>query len=258
MNIYSSSKTENFIQRVNQIHNYKFRYSKTKYVHVKQNIIITCVMHGDFLQTPNNHINGQGCPRCAMIVRKSKLQLSKNEFICRSIKKHGTKFSYDKSQYVNNRTKLIITCPLHGDFYQIPDVHMNGKSCPKCNESQGERRIRRFLENNNIDFQSQYRIKECKNKKPLPFDFAIFSKSKLQWMIEFHGKHHYIPTIRSYSVSAEMAIENLKTQQMRDSIKSTFCKLNQIPLLVISYKDDIESSIINFLFYKNSIGGQLL
>ena len=29
-------------------------------------VIITCPEHGDFFQTPNNHLKGQGCPKCVV------------------------------------------------------------------------------------------------------------------------------------------------------------------------------------------------
>ena len=41
-------------------------------------------------------------------------------------------FMYSKSVYVNNRTSLIITCPLHGDFEQRPEHHLNGNGCSEC------------------------------------------------------------------------------------------------------------------------------
>jgi len=45
---------------------------------------------------------------------------------------HGDKYDYSKSDYVNNRTKLIIICPIHGEFKQMADHHLRGCGCPKC------------------------------------------------------------------------------------------------------------------------------
>lgn len=45
---------------------------------------------------------------------------------------HGDKYDYSKSVYVNNKTPVTILCPLHGEFRQRPDNHLQGKGCRKC------------------------------------------------------------------------------------------------------------------------------
>lgn len=54
------------------------------------------------------------------------------EFIIRAIKIQGIKYEYCKVNYVNNQTKVIIICPIHGDFEQQPANHLQGKGCNKC------------------------------------------------------------------------------------------------------------------------------
>ena len=61
------------------------------------------------------------------------MALTTEEFIERSRKVHGDKYDYSKVEYVNNRTKVCIICPTHGEFYQEPISHMNGFGCAKCN-----------------------------------------------------------------------------------------------------------------------------
>lgn len=59
-------------------------------------------------------------------------QRGKN-FIRKSKKVHHNKYDYSKVDYVNARTNVIITCPIHGDFEQLPDKHLNRKhGCPSC------------------------------------------------------------------------------------------------------------------------------
>ena len=53
-------------------------------------------------------------------------------FIEKARKIHGWKFDYSKVIYINNRTKIIIICPIHGEFEQLPYNHLIGKGCPKC------------------------------------------------------------------------------------------------------------------------------
>ena len=54
------------------------------------------------------------------------------EFISEAKQIHGEKYSYDKVIYVNNHTKVCITCPEHGDFWQFPQDHIKGRGCSAC------------------------------------------------------------------------------------------------------------------------------
>lgn len=53
------------------------------------------------------------------------------EFIQKAKSIHG-EFSYTKSNYINNKTKICIICPIHGEFWQRPDAHLSGQKCKKC------------------------------------------------------------------------------------------------------------------------------
>ena len=57
--------TEEFIKLANETHGLgKYDYSKVKYINANEDVIIICPKHGEFKQTPNNHLNCQGCPKC--------------------------------------------------------------------------------------------------------------------------------------------------------------------------------------------------
>ena len=53
-----------FIQKSNTIHNFKYDYSKVKYVNAHTKVCIICPEHGDFWQESRAHLSGQGCPKC--------------------------------------------------------------------------------------------------------------------------------------------------------------------------------------------------
>ena len=42
------------------------------------------------------------------------------------------KYSYEKVNYVDYKTEVTITCPIHGDFMQRPSNHLKGHGCPQC------------------------------------------------------------------------------------------------------------------------------
>ena len=112
-------------------------------------------------------------------------------------------------------------------------TYNNQISCG-CINSSGEYKITKILQELNIPFKKQFKIDECKNKLPLPFDFAIFNlQEKLCCLIEFQGRQHYYKTEGSWKDTEENFQERLK----RDQIKRNYCEENNIPLIEIPYTE---------------------
>lgn len=119
--------TSDFIEKAQSVHGNEYDYSKVNYVNNKTNVIITCKLHGDFEQSPSNHLSGKGCPRCANNVR-----LSNQEFIMKAKQVHGNKYDYGRVNYLGNRVEVDIICKDHGIFKQKPYSHLAGNGCPRC------------------------------------------------------------------------------------------------------------------------------
>ena len=62
----------------------------------------------------------------------SRRKLTKDEFIAKAKAVHGDKYNYNKVDYRSDKEKVIITCPIHGDFEITPHSHKNGHGCDKC------------------------------------------------------------------------------------------------------------------------------
>ena len=58
--------------------------------------------------------------------------MNTEEFTEKARKIHGDKYNYSNVRYVNNHTKVCIICPIHGEFWQMPKLHLKGSGCPKC------------------------------------------------------------------------------------------------------------------------------
>lgn len=123
------------IKESNKSHNNKYDYSKVKYEGAFVKILIICPLHGEFKQTPHNHIFGHGCPKCGRIEANQKLTKSTNEFIEQARKVHGDKYDYSKVNYIGSFDKITIICPKHGKFKQSPANHLNGNNCLSCSRS---------------------------------------------------------------------------------------------------------------------------
>ena len=118
---------EQFIGEANKIHNNKYDYSKSNYINATTPIVIICPIHGKFKQKPFSHLSGCGCSACG-----GNKKLSTNKFIDKANKIHNNKYDYSKVNYINSHKKVVIRCPIHGDFEQKPNNHLNGTNCPKC------------------------------------------------------------------------------------------------------------------------------
>lgn len=127
-----TSNTDEFIKKAKELHGNKYDYTKVEYVNSSTKVCIICPEHGVFWQTPNSHLNGRGCPKCAKLNTAVKLALTTDEFIKKAKEIHKDKFRYDKVVYINKTTPIIITCPIHGEVLITPQNHLKGCGCPKC------------------------------------------------------------------------------------------------------------------------------
>ncbi len=143
-------KFDEFIERSIQLHGEKYDYSKVKLNGVDREILIICKDHGEFEQTPYNHLTSYGCNKCARLIAADKRRLTKEEFETRSHKIHNNKYDYSKIIYKGYITLVEIICPVHGVFQQLPSVHLIGCGCIQCGrESMSQKQtltIEEFIE----------------------------------------------------------------------------------------------------------------
>jgi hypothetical protein len=223
---------EEFIKKSRLVHGNKYSYDKVNYINNKIPVTITCAIHGDFEKAPNKHIVGRGCEKCSLENRK----IPRDEFIKRASKIHDGYYTYDN--LVMGRTlkdKVLITCPIHGNFSQKPGSHLEGQGCPNCSESKGEKTIKTYLKENNINYKIEERFKECfsignKTKKCtyLPFDFYL---PDIKTLIEVDGLQHFKPLDIYGEGTFERIVRN-------DILKNNFVKKNgSISKLIRLYYD---------------------
>ena len=184
--------TDSFITKANIAHNFKYDYSKTNYVNSHSKICIVCSKHGEFWQSPNNHLSGKGCPECKKEKLHSLKSKSKDDFIQEANNIHNEKYDYSKVEYLNNYTKVCIVCPTHGEFWQTPLNHLNGKGCPMCvkrSYQYGINRTHKTLETF---------IKEAKKVHGNKYDYSktkyVGANTKICIICPTHGEFWQNPT----------------------------------------------------------------
>jgi len=231
-----------YLKRFEEIHNNIYEYPSINDEYVsggRSKITIKCKKCNDlFKQTISHHIYSKsGCPNCGN-VKKHSIQgvLEKSKI------KHGeNRYSYPLiyEEKINALSKITIKCnKCDNIFKQKISNHLNiGNGCPKCQTSKGELVIKKWLDGKNITYIQQHRFPDCKNIKPLPFDFYL---PDYNMCIEYDGEQHFIKR-RNESV------ERFNGRCDRDLIKNKYCLNNNINLIRITYKDDIITKL-NFIF----------
>lgn len=241
--------TNEFIKKAKNLYGNKFNYSKTIYgKDNKENVIIICPIHGEFLQAPAYHLTNRGCYKCGIENSKKLQRNNLKDFIRNSIKIHDNLYDYSKVIYINAHTKVDIICKKHGIFSQKPNNHLNGRGCPICKFSKGELKVIKFLEENKIQYIIQKSFNDCRNietNQKLKFDFYIPSKNLL---IEYDGEQHFKIHCRLGGYTSN--VKDLQSIQYRDKLKTQYAKNNQIKLLRIKYTklnkiDQILESVLN-------------
>ena len=130
--IKQRSNNERWIEKAKEVHGNKYDYSKVNYEKSNKKVMITCSKHGEFNQTPNNHLYS-GCPACGNI--KKGLSSNTEEWIEKAKEVHGDKYNYSKVNYEKSNKKVMITCSKHGEFKQTPTIHLLGYGCSKCSDN---------------------------------------------------------------------------------------------------------------------------
>ena len=94
----------------------------------------TCPHHGVFYKTPTNLLKSTGCPECAKYL---KYKCTQEDFINRAKSIHNNYYTYEKTVYKGYKNKVIVTCPVHGDFEKRASDHLAGGGCAECGKVLG-------------------------------------------------------------------------------------------------------------------------
>jgi len=127
---------EEFISRSSSIHEGKYDYSNSDYTTGSEKVSILCPIHGEFLQSPPNHLQGQGCWDCGQLQSGLNQRTTDEEWILQFFEAHGDTYDYSKFASSGAGELATIICPEHGEFEQSPIVHSKGHGCWGCGQLQ--------------------------------------------------------------------------------------------------------------------------
>lgn len=235
------------IKRAIEKHGNKYDYSFVANLDRREKEIFICPDHGEFHQTFQNHIQGNGCPSCSKIAGDNKKRSSPDQFFAKALERRGTFFDLSETVFEKRTSPIKVRCPEHGYFEILAIDFLYNKTCPDCDQiefekqkairllagSKGEVFISYILTENNIPFEFQKTFEDCRNPKTgwkFYFDFYL---PDINTIIEYDGAQHFIP------VEIWGGEDGLIEQQARDKFKNQYCQNKGINIIRIRYDESI-------------------
>jgi len=124
--------TYDFIDKALRIHGSRYDYSLSDYSGWDSKLKIICSKHGEFEQIAGTHLSGGGCIYCGFEATKEKQTKTTEQFITDAVKVHSSLYNYSLVVYTGSNDPVTIVCPTHGEFEQLPTVHLTGAGCRTC------------------------------------------------------------------------------------------------------------------------------
>lgn len=123
---------EDFINKLKDLYEDKYEYHLVHYRGNKYSVDLVCKLHGRFTKSAGKLLSGSSCQKCGFKKLSEFRTSNTSEFIRKAEVAHDNKYDYASSEYVNNTTKLLVGCGVHGSFKISPDCHLSGQGCPQC------------------------------------------------------------------------------------------------------------------------------
>lgn len=196
----------------------------------KTKIKYICPIHGEQISTPDNMLHGHGCWMCKNDHIGNVLRRPSEDVRNIIESKNGNKLLNPEDYKDTFTHNLKIKCGRCGNIYTTAlknYICADVTTCRKCSyvQSKGEECISNYLKEHNIEYVQEKRFKDCKDNKPLPFDFYIPKYNKC---IEYDGSQHYVPRFGK---------KNFEICKKHDQIKNQYCTDKGIDLIRIPYWD---------------------
>ena len=231
---------KSFDQYVSELKNSnKYIVALESYIDAKTPILHKCLIHNvEWKVSPDNVLHGNGCPKCKSEKISYKIHKTHEQYVNELKLVNPNIMPIETYKYA--LTPILHKCLIDGnEWYVTPANTLSGCGCPKCSKSKGEEQICKFLDKTNVCYEHQKTFDDCRDIKPLPFDFYL---PDYNCCIEYDGEQHYRP------VDYFGGEDSFKKTVMHDKIKNDYCNDNNIKLLRIPYFANVDEELNNFLF----------
>lgn len=198
----SRLSTDAFIKKARKLHNNRYDYSKVVYVNMNTVITIICLYHGEFQQTPREHLySASGCKYCTY-------KYSLGAFVSKCTEIHQSKYTYNIKNLVNLNDRINIVCSIHGNFTQLAFMHLRGHGCQKCADINRRLTKNQFVTRANAIHNNHYSyenlIYETTSAKGT---ITCFKHGDFSQLLTNHLAGSGCPKCRRYTSKSENIIE---------------------------------------------------
>lgn len=230
-----------FIEKAKEKYGDKFDYALVPdaFVNSQTKVSISCSTHGQFLQTPNGHMNGtHGCFECGEEIKRGMghgRRLTTKGFIDKSKAVFGELYDYSQTMYSTSANPVNIICSEHGLFTVArAEKHWtSAQGCPSCVNvgSMAEQIIIAALREHEVIVHKEYTFSDCVSPtsgRKLRFDFYIPSHNLI---LEYHGEQHFRKSPMMHNG------DRFERMQEHDRIKKVYALENGYTFIELTTKD---------------------
>ena len=230
----AKSCTEEFVEKMERKFPNKYSYKKIKYVNNTTKVQVFCKKCKDyFWQQPYKLLIGYGCSNCALERSIETRKISLDEFKKRSNIIHHGLYNYNKAKFDKTIDEINIYCnSCKRYFSQTVASHLSGSGCPFCKKSIGEKIIKKYFDDNKINYTQNKTFVDLKDIGNLSYDFYLKDYNML---IEYNGIQHY-----EFKPYFHKTLHDFHKQLHHDWLKRKYARKNNIKLMVVSYKENLD------------------
>ena len=225
---------KDIIKLFKDVHGDKYDYSLVDKVKTKEKVKIICPIHGEFEQIISGHLRGYGCKKCGIEISNNKKTKKTSQFISEAINVHGDKYDYSLVDYKHSHKKVKIICPIHGEFEQNANSHLQGAGCSYC-----------FVNNKLKD--KSYFLKLSYNVHGDKYDYSLVDykkmKEKVKIICPIHGEFEQRPDNHIQGQGCPNCISVTYTSKNEKELQNWLSKMIEIKTndkkLIYPYEIDI-------------------
>ena len=234
---------EEFIERLSKTHPNLEVLSE--YNGKDRKITVRCKIHNHTYETtPHRLVQGMNCKYCYDDRRGETIKNSIDKIKNEIYKVHGDKYQYPylENEYVTSKSKITIICPIHGEFKQSYNKHVNREQgCPICSESHYENYISKLLNNEAIKFEREKTFNWL-GLQSLDFYLPVYNIG-----IEVQGEFHF----KSFIIKNTLI--DYRKQVRRDEKKKRLCDEHGVKLIYIIPSKLMKKLHVSEIYNKNDI-----